>query len=239
MVMPASGPTPPAEPPMSALTYQLLAARTSSGRGLPPYQGGPLTHPDIARSARRLNLACMGLCGEAGELYDLAKKVHGHGHPLDRDRLAAEAGDFLWYLAEFLTAFGGTLPDRSFAATQESMLVALAVFCGFSVADLDACAAEPLGDKMDLAAVCKLQQLSSLLTLSVDAHAYVLSTFCLHTPYDLSKLLEMANQLLMTLCGVCRLLGLDLADAAAKNLAKLKARYPDGFSPDKSIHRTE
>lgn len=34
-------------------------------------------------------------------------------------------------------------------------------------------------------------------------------------------------------------IGLDLEDIAEKNIAKLKARYPDGFSKAKSINREE
>lgn len=32
---------------------------------------------------------------------------------------------------------------------------------------------------------------------------------------------------------------IDLDDVATINIAKLKARYPDGFDPDKSIHRKD
>lgn len=40
-------------------------------------------------------LACdgLGLTGEAGEVAELLKKHVGHGHALDRDKLAKELGD--------------------------------------------------------------------------------------------------------------------------------------------------
>jgi len=45
-----------------------------------------------------LNLAAMGLAGEAGEVVDLIKKHQHHGVALDREKLIREAGDVLWYL---------------------------------------------------------------------------------------------------------------------------------------------
>lgn len=41
----------------------------------------------------------LGIAGEAGEVADLLKKHLGHGHDLDRDKLKAELGDVLWYVA--------------------------------------------------------------------------------------------------------------------------------------------
>ena len=37
----------------------------------------------------------------------------------------------------------------------------------------------------------------------------------------------------------CEALGLSLDDVAQTNIDKLKARYPDGFEVDKSLHRKE
>lgn len=41
----------------------------------------------------------LGVSGEAGEVADEIKKVIGHGHPLDINKLIKEMGDVLWYLA--------------------------------------------------------------------------------------------------------------------------------------------
>lgn len=48
--------------------------------------------------------SAMGLCGEAGEVIDLVKKVKFHGHDLDRNELIKELGDVAWYLAQGATA---------------------------------------------------------------------------------------------------------------------------------------
>lgn len=41
----------------------------------------------------------MGINGEAGEAIDIVKKYLFQGHPLDKDHLAKELGDVLWYIA--------------------------------------------------------------------------------------------------------------------------------------------
>lgn len=47
-----------------------------------------------------------GLTGEAGEVADLIKKHVFHGHELDRNKLAKELGDVLWYIAAFCKDLG-------------------------------------------------------------------------------------------------------------------------------------
>ncbi len=42
----------------------------------------------------------MGLCGEYGEVIDLAKKRLSQGHPLNCEAIAKELGYVAWYLAE-------------------------------------------------------------------------------------------------------------------------------------------
>lgn len=53
----------------------------------------------------------MGLCGEAGEVIDLVKKHLHQGHELDRDKVAEELGDVLWYAALISEAVGATLSE--------------------------------------------------------------------------------------------------------------------------------
>jgi NTP pyrophosphatase (non-canonical NTP hydrolase) len=51
-------------------------------------------------------MSAMGLAGEAGEVVDLLKKHHFHGHDLDCDKLADELGDVLWYVADLCKTHG-------------------------------------------------------------------------------------------------------------------------------------
>lgn len=58
-----------------------------------------------------LNLAVMGLAGEAGEVVDLVKKHQHHGVELDHEKLKKEAGDVLWYLQYLCLVLGVHLDD--------------------------------------------------------------------------------------------------------------------------------
>lgn len=44
-------------------------------------------------------IAAIGLAGEVGEVVDLIKKIEGHKHPINHDKLIEELGDVLWYVA--------------------------------------------------------------------------------------------------------------------------------------------
>lgn len=53
----------------------------------------------------------MGLCGEAGECIDIVKKVMFQGHSLDKEALALEISDCLWYAAVAAYSIGYKLSD--------------------------------------------------------------------------------------------------------------------------------
>ncbi len=57
-------------------------------------------------------------------------------------------------------------------------------------------------------------------------------------PLDSSHLHEEVGDVLWYLAMLCNALGLSLEDALADNLTKLQRRYPQGFSPEDSLHRT-
>lgn len=76
-----------------------------------------MTLDDYQAAARRtsasspLSVYALGLAGEAGEVCDLVKKYIGYGHPPDDDKLQAELGDVLWYIAALSTWCGVSLSD--------------------------------------------------------------------------------------------------------------------------------
>ena len=84
--------------------YQQLAART--------------LHPAQTADQRLAN-AALGLTGEAGEVAEHVKKHLFHGTPLDRDAVAKELGDCLWYLAALAGAIGATLDDVASANVEK------------------------------------------------------------------------------------------------------------------------
>jgi len=52
-----------------------------------------------------------GLIGETGEVVDLIKKHLEQGHELNKDKLAIELGDLLWYIAAMAKILGHDLGD--------------------------------------------------------------------------------------------------------------------------------
>lgn len=56
-------------------------------------------------------VSALGLCGEAGEVGDYIKKVYGHGHKLDVDKLKKELGDIQWYIADLCSKHNLDLED--------------------------------------------------------------------------------------------------------------------------------
>lgn len=76
--------------------YQNLAQRTSNKR--------------LTQEKHIINGA-LGLCGEAGEVADILKKVFMQGHDANASALAEEIGDVLWYCAELAAWLGFSLDD--------------------------------------------------------------------------------------------------------------------------------
>ena len=76
---------------MNFTDYQKLAQRTS-----------PIGHDKIINGV-------MGLAGESGECVDVVKKHMFQKHPLDKEKLAEELGDVLWYCAELASGLGMSL----------------------------------------------------------------------------------------------------------------------------------
>lgn len=81
---------------MNASEYQQQAARTLIER------------PDFDIADRDIMLVwnAIGLAGEAGEVAEHIKKGVFHRHVVDRDKLAKELGDVLWYVAALCTKLG-------------------------------------------------------------------------------------------------------------------------------------
>lgn len=83
---------------MTMNQYQTEAMRTASG----------------VTNASNENLilnGAMGLCGESGEIIDLLKKNMFQGHDFDKEHLAKECGDVLWYVAVLAKGLGYELDE--------------------------------------------------------------------------------------------------------------------------------
>lgn len=56
-------------------------------------------------------------------------------------------------------------------------------------------------------------------------------------PYDAAGLLEELGDALWYLSELARIHGIALSDVAGSNIAKIRARYPDGFTEERSRNR--
>ena len=53
--------------------------------------------------------AALGLTGEAGEVAEIVKKAMFQGHSLNREKIAEELGDVMFYVAYMVDTIGMTL----------------------------------------------------------------------------------------------------------------------------------
>lgn len=67
--------------------------------------------PDYQHYMPNVLYAAIGMCGEAGEVSELIKKYAYHGHTMDKEHLARELGDVLWYVSYMADLFGYSLGD--------------------------------------------------------------------------------------------------------------------------------
>lgn len=54
-----------------------------------------------------------------------------------------------------------------------------------------------------------------------------------------SELSKEIGDVLWMLSELCDVYGFDMGEVAKENIEKLKKRYPEGFDPEKSIHRKD
>ena len=83
---------------MTGNEYQKAALRTA-------------TNVDEIHPYGNLITGALGLCGESGEVADHIKKWFAQGHELNREHLAEEISDCLWYVAVTADAIGYKLDD--------------------------------------------------------------------------------------------------------------------------------
>ena len=83
---------------MTLNEYQREAMRTASGTC-------------VKCNDNLLLNGAMGLNGEAGEVIDILKKHIFQGHDLDKEHIAKELGDCLWYIAVAAKGAGYTLDE--------------------------------------------------------------------------------------------------------------------------------
>lgn len=58
-------------------------------------------------------------------------------------------------------------------------------------------------------------------------------------PLDMDHVEKEISDVMWYIALMCESFGFDMGEIAQMNIDKLKARYPEGFDPDKSLHRKE
>lgn len=171
------------------------------------------TRPAGEPRERALAHYALGLCEEAGELAGVIKKHVFYGHPLDRDKLIKEAGDVLWYLASLLDTAGIALSE-ALAANGYT----------HTVQCIDA---EEYGED------------------GADFHARNVVACAAYSPKLMvnpafrEDAVALAGRLLAHLYGLLSLFDITLDEVMVANVAKLRARYPQGWTAADAAERKD
>lgn len=195
---------------MQIKDYQRLAMRTS-----------PEGHD------RQLN-GCMGLIGETGEIVDIVKKwkfQSGDHAELPKDKLIDECGDVLWYCAELATGMDVVLSalytEKNFFFDDMREINENAPL------ELTAMRLATMATRPTLFLFDGVQGIEKEVKLIgrewQEAQAQA----------EIVGIMATIRDILEIHCNV------SLEDAMEHNIEKLRKRYPDGFDPERSLHRTE
>ena len=169
------------------------------------------TSPDDGHD--RIDNGILGLIGETGELVDVYKKWQHQSGPnakLPAEKFADELGDVLWYLAELASGMGCSLSS----------------IAGRDFSDLNERARKTRAEKTIRSVVTGLSSRANRLNRAI----------------QMSDNPGAAAQIRWILMGAARMaysIGWTMEEVAARNIEKLKKRYPNGFDAQISMGRYE
>jgi NTP pyrophosphatase (non-canonical NTP hydrolase) len=198
-------------------------------------------------------VAAYGLAGEGGELFDRLKKHRFHAPVPDLKELAVkELGDVLWYTALLWSALEEAKGKLGFEIDAASKLN---FHAGFSTRDT--LCVTPISkindfpqenrDKFVLSLEIRLLAAVQAMSLTV-AQLMATSRFMEKEPIEWltgaslrrgEYYADIAHFLVCADCWVRVAFNVTLEEVMARNIQKLKARYPEGFSAEKSVTKNE
>ena len=153
---------------------------------------------------------CLGLIGESGEIVDVIKKwlfQSGEAPTLPKDRLIEECGDLFWYCMETITGVG------------------------------EKCNEAWLHWKMMPSKNDRIEADAARIAKEAALPFYM--KFCegdvFNTNYALME--QIREIMLYTADFLKKWCDCSPEDCMEKNIEKLRKRYPDGFDPERSMHR--
>lgn len=164
----------------------------------------------------RLDLMAAGLAGEAGEVNDFFKKHYFHGHPLDREKLKKELGDVLWYVAFGADAIGAKLDEIGVRADAMRLLWAGA-------------------GENEAATVSRA--IKMLAFAAGNANYRVLCAQRFHIEAANAGIAEDLARVMFHVQEIAETFAFSIDEIMVANVAKCRARYPNGFSQADSINR--
>ncbi len=162
----------------------------------------------------RILNGCLGLIGEAGEIVDIVKKwrfqsVEGTLFPAEK--IIEECGDVLWYCAELLQGLGGDVGEL-WKSTYAHIIPS---------ADI------PSPDK----AAARVARMA--------VKPYNMMYEILGSDrFKRQRAIEMVGETMYAVHELLRFhCSSNIESTMAKNIEKLRKRYPDGFDPERSMNR--
>lgn len=75
------------------------------------YQRQAQRTSNTATRSDKIENGLLGLFGEGGECADILKKYLFQGHEFDKEHMAKELGDVMWYVAEVASGLNMTLEE--------------------------------------------------------------------------------------------------------------------------------
>jgi len=206
--------------------YQKLAIRT--------------INPKLTRE-ERLDMLALGLLGESGEVAEAIKKWRYHGHSFDEDKLAKEIGDLCWYVACLVATYNSTLSavleavfriDKSFGHQWPDPFDSNVVVA-FQRAVEEYCIRRPLRS-------LPTQLSYETQHLCTDCNKVVRAVIFGDLEFPTCYQVVQYPVLVLTDCArYAFLLNRSLEQILVDNICKLRERYPDGFTAERSINRSE
>jgi NTP pyrophosphatase (non-canonical NTP hydrolase) len=211
--------------------YQKLAIRT--------------VNPKLSKDDR-LDMLALGLSGESGEVAESIKKWRWHDHPaLDEEKLAKEIGDCMWYAAGVAETLDFTLSAAVHETVDTFVDRGGSWVQPFSPDDpvgfqrgVEEFLMVPPDERKDRPA--QLSEVTHKLCSACNGLAEALCDL----PEPSFRTAEVLRDIegrtvgVLTACAEYAVtLGCSLETVLENNIQKLKSRYPEGFSADRSLNR--
>lgn len=174
----------------------------------------------------RILNGCMGLIGETGEIVDIVKKwkfQSGDHAELPKDKLIDECGDVLWYCAELSTGLDTSMAKLYIKKNHlfdDMTKIHKTAPLEITVMRLAAMSLRPT---MFLFDGIPEQTTRNIGVDYLEAQAKA----------EIVGIMSTVRDILEIHCST------SLTDAMEHNIEKLRRRYPDGFDPERSLHRIE